>query len=211
MRAGSKGLASMTRILRLLLALAACLGAGARASHAGNLEVHESSVGIGQVRALAGPVTNALIDLDYAPSSAEGGKLFGMSELEIETTGDLVLTPVGFICQATSCLYSPQPFVTGNRIQITAGDDLAGETASAANLVRFGLTGTTGHVVVTGGEYLDGTGPGVTVGAVQTLDITILATVPEPDLASGLVAACALLVLAARTTSRRRGPRTKTC
>ena len=192
----------MTRILRLILALVACLGAGAGASHAGNLEVYESSVGIGQVRALPGPVTNALINIYYAPSTAEGGKLFGMSELDIETTGNLVLTPVGFACPATSCLYSPQPLVTGNGIQLTAGNDLAGETATAASLVRFGLTGSSGHVVLVGGEYLDGTGSGGTVGSVQTIDITILATVPEPGLASGLAVACALLVVAARTHSR---------
>ena len=49
-----------------------------------------------------------------------------MSELEIETTGNLVLTPVGFTCQAMSCLYSPLPFVTGKRIRVTAGNDLVG-------------------------------------------------------------------------------------
>jgi len=198
MRAGSKGLASMNRILQTTLVVASCLAAGARAQ-AGSLEIYESSVGIGQVRSISTPVTNALIDVDYAPATAEGAKLFGMSELEIETTGNLVLTPTGFTCQATSCLYSPLPFVAGKRIQITAGNDLTGETAATANLLRIGLTGSTGHVVVTRGEYLDGTGPGGSVGAVQIVDVAILVSVPEAGFPSGLAAACGLLALAART------------
>jgi hypothetical protein len=191
----------MTGIVRAMLVVVSCLAAAARAQ-AGTLEIFEASVGIGQVRAISEPVTNALNDVDYAPATAEGGKLFGMSELEIEVTGNLVLTPVGFTCQAVSCLYSPLPFVAGRKIQITAGNDLMGETASTTNLFRFGLTGSSGYVVATRGEYLDGTGPGGSVGAVQTIDVTILVTVPEAELAPGLAAACALLALATRTARR---------
>ena len=54
--------------------------------------------------------------------------------------------------------------MTGNRIRITGGNDLVGETASVANLLRIGLTGSTGHVVLTRGEYLDGTGTAGGVG-----------------------------------------------
>jgi hypothetical protein len=208
MRKRSKGLASKTRILRRLLALVACLGAVAQASHAGELEVYESSVGIGRVRSIPGPVTNALIDIDYAPSTAEGDKLFGVSELKIEVTGNLVLTPTGFVCQVSPCLFSPQPFVTGKQIRITAGNDLLGQTASAANLLRFGLSGSTGHVALTRGEYIDGTGTTGGVGSIQTVDLTILVTVPEADFTAGLAAACALLTLATRTTGRHRRLRT---
>lgn len=197
----------MTRFLQATLVLASCLAAGARAQ-AGSLEVYESSVGIGQVRSISGPVADALIDVDYAPATAEGGKLFGMSELEIVATGNLVLTPVGFTCQAVGCLYSPLPFVAGKRILITGGNDLTGESAATANLLRFGLTGSTGHVVLTGGEYLDGTGPGGSVGTVQTIDVAILVTVPEPGIAPGLAAACGLLTLATRMAGGGRRSRT---
>ncbi len=185
------------------LAFALLLGALPGAGRAGELAVYEASVGPGVTRTLAGPVTNALLDVDYAPASAEGGKLFGMSELEIEATGNLVLTPTGFVCQATSCLYSPLPFATGKRIRLTAGNDLAGETAAAANLLTIGVTGSAGHVVVTGGAYLDGTGSTGGVGAVQSAEVVVLLTVPEPSLGAALAAAAAGLGLAGRARLRR--------
>lgn len=165
----------------------------ADAGRAGELAVYEASVGSGQVRVLAGPVVNLPLDLDYAPVSAEGGKLYGMSEIEIEATGDLVLTPTGFSCQATSCLYSPLPFTAGKQIRITAGNDLAGEMAANANLLTIGLSGTSGLVVLTRGEYVDANGPAASVGDVQTVDVTILAAVPEPATGAGLAAAWLLL------------------
>lgn len=182
-----------------------CALLGADASRAGELAVYEASVGSGQVRVLAGPVVNLPLDLDYAPVSAEGGKLYGMSEIEIEATGDLVLTPSGFSCQATSCLYSPLPFTAGRQIRITAGNDLAGEMAANANLLTIGLSGTSGLVVVTRGEYVDATGPAATVGNIQTVDVTILAAVPEPATGAGLAAAWLLLAGLAR---RRAAPAT---
>ena len=198
----------MTRRLWPLLVLVACLTLTARASKAGTLDVYEASVGRNQVRTISGPVTNALVDLDYAPSTAEGGKLFGMSEIEIEATGNLVLTPIGFACQAVSCLYSPSPFATGRRIRMTGGNDLAGETAAAANLLTIGVTGSSGYVVLTRGEYLDGTGTAGSVGSIQTPDVTLLVRVPETDLDVGIAAACALLALSARQAGRRRQPGT---
>lgn len=181
---------SFVAVLAGLIALSiAC----ADASRAGELDIYESSAGPGLVRSIAGPVTNALIDIDYAPITAEGGKLYGMSELEIQATGNLVLSPTGFTCQATSCLYSPLPFVSGQSIRVTAGNDLAGEIASAANLLRIGVTGSTGHIVLARGEYLDGTGNAATVGAVRNVDVTLLVTVPEIELAAGLAATCGLL------------------
>lgn len=181
---------SLVAFLAGLVALSVC---SADSSRAGNLEIYESSVGPGLVRSISGPVTNALIDLDYAPISAEGGKLYGMSEVEIQATGNLVLSPTGFTCQATACLYSPSPFVSGTLIRVTAGNDLAGEIASAANLLRIGVTGSTGYIVLVRGEYLDGTGNAATVGAVRTVDVTPLVTVPEVGLVAGLAATCGLL------------------
>ncbi len=187
----------MTRPSRALLAVLACMICiAADPSRANTLRIYESSVGQGQVRLIPGPVTNALIDLDYAPASAEGGKLYGVSEVEIEATGNLVLSPTGFACQAISCLYTPQPFVAGKRIRVTAGNDLAGETVAAANFLRIGVTGSTGHIVLVRGEYLDGTGAAGSVGATRTLDAAPLVTVPELEGAAGLAAGCGLLALA---------------
>lgn len=187
----------MNRPSRALLAVLTCMvGIAADPSRAGTLRIYESSVGQGQVRAIPGPVTNALIDLDYAPASAEGGKLYGVSEVQIEATGNLVLSPTGFTCQATTCLYAPQPFVAGKRIRVTAGNDLIGTTASAANFLRIGVTGSTGHIVLVRGEYLDGTGAAGSVGTLRTVDAAPLVTVPELEGAAGLAAGCGLLALA---------------
>lgn len=193
----------MNHASRAQLAVLACLaGLAAGASRAGELDIYEASVGPGGVRALAGPVTNALIDLDYAPATAEGGKLYGMSEIEIEATGNLMITPTGFACQAASCLYAPLPFAAGKRILVTAGNDLTGETAAAANLLTIGLTGSTGHLVLVRGEYLDGTGAAGKVGVVRTVDPTPLVTVPEPGFAAAVAAGSGLLA-----RLRRRGRR----
>ena len=171
---------------------------------AGTLEIFEASVGHGQIRVVTGPVTNLLVDLDYAPVTAEGGKLYGMSEVEIQATGNLVLSPTGFACQASSCLYSPSPFVSGKRIRVTAGNDLAGETATTANLLTVGVTGSSGYVVLVRGEYLDGTGSGALVGNVQTVDAAPLVTVPEPTPRLGLAAAGLLMALFGRFATRTR-------
>lgn len=184
---------SMQSLVAALAGLVALSILSADSSRAGNLEFYESSVGQGLVRSISGPVTNALIDLDYAPITAEGGRLYGMSEVEIQATGNLVLSPTGFTCQASACLSAPMPFVSGKSIRVTAGNDLAGEIASAADLLRIGVTGNTGHIVLARGEYLDGTGNATTVGAIRNVDVTLLVTVPEVELAVGLAATCGLL------------------
>lgn len=178
--------------------LALSLLPAARSGRAGELTLYEASVGRDLVRAVGGPVTNLLVDVDYAPSTAEGGKLYGMSEVEIVATGNLVLTTTGFGCQAAPCLFAPSPFTGGKSIRLTAGNDLAGESAVAANLLTIGVSGSVGHVVVMRGEYLDATGPNLAVGAVQTIDATTLVTVPEPATSAGVVAGIALVVLARR-------------
>ncbi|MBK7951135.1 MAG: hypothetical protein IPK00_20815 [Deltaproteobacteria bacterium] len=189
---------AFTSIVFTALALAA------GAATAGTLRVYEAAAGAGRIRVIVGAVNNALIDIDYAPISAEGGKLYGISEFEIEATGNLVLSPTGFACQAVPCLFSPSPFVTGKRIRVTAGNDLAGSTAATANLLTIGLTGNTGFVVLTRGEYLDGTGPGASVGAVRTPDVTLIVSVPEPGIATALAFGCGLLALATRARASSR-------
>lgn len=195
----------MSRSPKVLLAISACLiGLAADPSRAGNLKIYEASVGQGLVRTIPGPATNVLLDLDYAPATAEGGKLYGMSEIEIQATGDLVLSTTGFACQATWCLYSPWPFVSGKLIRITGGNDLQGEISSAANLLTIGVTGSTGHIVLVRGEYLDGTGASSSVGAIRTVDAHPVVTVPEAESAAALAAACGLLGLAHRRRATRR-------
>ena len=196
----------LSRSLAASLAWATCsaLFFGAGAADAGTLRVYEANAGAGRIRVIVGAVVNALIDLDYSPASAEGGKLYGVSELEIEATGNLVLTPTGFACQASPCLFSPSPFASGKRIRVTAGNDLTGSTAATANLLTIGLTGNTGFLVVTRGEYLDGTGAGASVGAVRSPDVTVLVSVPEPGLGAGLAVAALGLGLATRARASAR-------
>lgn len=191
-----------TRFGLSIVCTAFVLAAGA--ATAGTLRVYEGTAGAGRVRIIVGAVTNALIDIDYAPVSAEGGKLYGISEFEIEATGNLVLSPTSFACQAVPCLFSPSPFVAGKRIRVTAGNDLTGSTAATSNLLTIGLTGSTGFLVLTRGEYLDGTGPGASVGTVRTPDVTLLVSVPEPGTAAALTFGCGLLALAHRRRTDRR-------
>lgn len=195
-------------MIRRTLAIATALACGlsAEAGQAGALRVYEALAGPGRTRIYVGAIVNAPVQIKYSPASAEGGKLYGISEFEIEATGNLVLSPTGFACQATSCLFSPSPFVAGKRVRFTAGNDLAGEMAAAANLLTVGLTGSNGYVVLTRGEYLDGTGTSGAVGSLRTPNVTILVSVPEPQSASALAAACGLLALGVR---RRLGPITK--
>lgn len=194
------------RTLVIATSLLCALAAGE--GQAGTLSVYEGTARPGRPRQFVGAVINAPVDVDYSPASAEGGKLYGISEFEIEATGNLVLSPTGFACQAVACLFSPSPFVGGKKIRFTAGNDLVGETASAANLLTMGVTGSSGYVVLTRGEYLDGTGSASSVGLVRTPDVTILVSVPEAELASGLAAACALLALSFRQAGRRGQPAT---
>ena len=189
------------RTLVIATSLLCALSAGEE-GQAGTLSVYEGTASPGRPRQYVGAVINAPVDVDYSPASAEGGKLYGISEFEIEATGNLVLSPTGFACQAAACLFSPSPFVGGKRIRFTAGNDLVGETGSAANLLTLGVTGSSGYVVLTRGEYLDGTGSASSVGSVRTSEVTILVSVPEAELASGLAAACALLALSIRQTAR---------
>lgn len=188
-------------------ALALLVALTAANAQAGSLRFFEASVGQGVVRSLAGPVTNTLVDIDYAPVTAEGGKLYGLSEVEVHATGDLVLTSTGFACQVSPCLFWPSPFLGGKLLRLTATNDLVGETAAAASLLTVGVTGSVGYVVVVRGDYLDATGPAAGVGAIQTIDTTILVQVPEPVVAPAWVAS--LCLLGALGRARRRSARAR--
>ena len=182
-------------------ALWVCLVAGLPAQ-ASDLVFFEASVGPGAIRAISQPASAVLLDIDYAPASAEGGGLFGFSEAHIITTGDVTLTTSGFSCSVYSCLHYPLPFEDGTSILVTGGDDLSGEIAAELDLMTISTSGTNGYVVLIAGKYLDATGPLSAPGAVQNLEPTILAAVPEPHVGLGLAIGGLFLF----TTGRRRQP-----
>ncbi|MBW2423563.1 MAG: hypothetical protein JRG86_04905 [Deltaproteobacteria bacterium] len=162
---------------------------------AGTLEFFEASVGPDVARTFSPPVDEALIEICYGASSAEGGGLYGFSEILIAATGDLELTTTGFSCMASNCLFSPSPFVSGSSLRVTAGEDLTGEFGGTTNLITVSVSGTNGHVVVTRGEYLDASDPALGVGAIQQVETAIVATVPEPSAPTALAAGALLLGL----------------
>lgn len=157
---------------------------------------------------LPSPATEVFIDVNVRPQTAEGGGFYGFSELQIWATGDLIITNTGFGCQATSCLFTPFPFVLGRSVKATAGDDLAGSFAASEDVLSFSVSGTNGYVVVTSGEYIDATGPGGDPGDPQTITSLPLVQVPEPSLLSLLLPG--LASLASLSTRRRRATRPTT-
>jgi hypothetical protein len=171
-------------------------------AQAGDLVFFEASVGPGGIRAISQPASNVLLDIDYAPASAEGSGLFGFSEAQIIATGDLTLTISGFSCSAYQCLYYPLPFRNGKSILVTGGSDLNGEIAAELDLMTISTSGTNGYVALISGNYLDATGPLGAPGAVQSLEPTILAAVPEPHIGLGLAIGGLVLV----TKGRRKQP-----
>lgn len=171
-----------------LLALCA-----ASASFAGSLQFYETRVSPGQLAVLGTPATNAPIDLNVRPQSAEGGGFYGFSEFTLWATGDLTIEAGGLGCQATSCLYSPLPFVPGMLLAATGGDDLGGDFTWDTDVLTFSVSGTNGYIVIAAGEYIDATGPGGDPGEPQTITVAPLVRVPEPSLFGMLVPGCLLL------------------
>ncbi len=190
--------------VRTLLAAVLVLFASGPTAWAGDLDIFEASVGPGGTRAIGAPATDVPLDIDYSPQSAEGGGLFGFSQMQIVTTGDVTLTTSGFLCAAASCLYYPLPFSSGNSILITAGDDLNGEVAATHDLMTISVSGSNGFIVLLDGNYLDATGTAGAPGAVQTVDSTTLAVVPEPGVALGLTMGGLTLSAVGRRRSTRR-------
>ncbi len=171
------------------LGLAAALViAGASPCSAGSLQFHETSVSPGQIEFLPAPAIDVPIDLRVRPQSAEGGGFYGFSELTISATGNLTIEAAGFGCQAASCLYSPLPFVPGKVLVATAGDDLGGEFLSNEDVLTFSVSGTSGYLVIAGGEYIDATGAGGDPGDIQTITAAPFVQVPEPGLLAMLAA-----------------------
>lgn len=192
--------------LRIAGLVASLLLALASPATAGDLEIFEASVGPGGTRMIATPANDVLLDIDYGPSSAEGGRLFGLSELRIYATGDLAFTTAGFSCNIVACLHYPLPFVAGTSLIVTGGEDLLGELSTTLDLLRISVSGSNGNVVAVGGAYVDSTGPAGTPGQVQAIDTQILARVPEPGFGIGsLVGVLGLLALHGRRSGVRLG------
>ena len=188
------------RMVQIVLFL--CLGHGT--SQAGSLDFYASSSGPGAPLQIPSPASDEPIDVDYSPASAEGNGFYGFSEVLLVTTGDVTLSSSGFACQAFGCLSAPSPFTGGVSIVVSGADNLSGEFTSNQDLMTLLATGTQGHIVLVSGEYLDATGLGPDIGAIQSVDPTILATVPEPGLGLPLAAGSLLLAVRCARLNRRR-------
>ncbi len=196
---------SSQRNLRAWVALVAGLVAtlllAGDSARAGSLTFWEASSAPGVPLWITPPATAWPLDIDYAPNTAEGSGLYGFGEVTLATTGDLTLTNAGFACQTFGCLYFPSPFLGGDSITASGADNLAGEFAGSADFMTLAVTGTNGHVAIVSGRYLDAGGVAQTIGNIQEVSATIIATVPEPTFGAGV--ALASLLLAAMTRRRR--------
>ena len=189
-------LGSRALVARMAIALVT-LATGTSAS-AGSLDLYESSVSPGAVRVVATPASAEMVDVHYDAPSAEGGGLFGLSEIAFYATGDVSFDAAGFSCQLSGCMVNPEVFASGQTFTVTGGDDLNGSFLALSDLVTFRVSGTNGYVVIAAGEYLDATGAAASIGAVQTVDPTILVRVPEPGFGVGVAGGLAALGFAAR-------------
>ena len=187
---------------RAFLVLAIVVFFAPSPSRAGDLVFYESASGPGTPKVLTPPASNAVLDLDYAPDTAEGGGLYGFSELTIIATGDLTLTSAGLSCQTYGCLYAPSPFTGGSTLTLSGADQLTGEFSSSQDLLTLSVSGSLGYVVIVHGHYVDASGPGQTLGAIQETTPTIIAVVPEPGFGMTLLAAT--LALASSAGRRQR-------
>ncbi|GEM_PF-3293390 len=194
-----EGLGALPAMLLAALALAS-------PARAGGLDFWESSSSPGVPRALASPANDVPLDIDYAPTTAEGGGLYGISEVLVYATGDLTLSATGFACQTFGCLYTPFPFSGGSWLLASGADNLPGEFASSQDLLTISVTGTTGYVAVVSGRYLDATGVLQSLGTIQDIDPHIIAEVPEPGFPAALGLGALGGAAAARKRSRHRGP-----
>jgi len=185
-----------------LFALFAALITFAGPAAASDLDVWEATSLPGVPRLIVSPATDAAIDVDYSPSSAEGGGIYGMSEVEIAVTGDLTINATGFSCQAFGCLWSPFPFTAGRSVIVSGADNLTGEFTSNQDLLELTISGSLGHVVVVTGRYLDAAGIAQSIGNIQDIDVAVLATVPEPNLGLTLGMGAALLSTLKRARRR---------
>lgn len=202
MSGGEKSM-KLRRIVRASsIALALLLALLCGTSHAGSIVFFESGAGPGVPLRMPAPANDAMLDIDYSPSSAEGAGLYGFSEVTIFATGDLNLSASGFVCQAFGCLWSPSPFTSGSSIVVSGADNLTGEFSGTRDLLRISVSGSFGYIAITSGQYLDAAGLAQGIGAIQTISPVILATVPEPGLAMALTAGCLWLAGSARRCRR---------
>ena len=183
------------------LALAMLLFSPLSAASA-TLEIYESSLGPGSFFLLTPPIVQFPIDIDINPESAEGGGVYGISELGIFVTGDLVIDSLVLSCQFPGCITAPESFSSGTQLRLTGGDNANGDFSTTSDVVGISISGSFGYVVVAGGEYLDATGSSQEIGAIQDIDLVILAEVPEPAATPAILAAILLLATLGRSRGR---------
>lgn len=193
-----------SRIAIAALALVASAWLASVPARAGTLAFWDASSSPGVPVAITPPANEWPLDVDYAPSSAEGLGFYGFGDVSLVTTGDLTLSATGFACQTFGCLYFPMPFTGGPSITASGADNLAGEFGATADFMTLAVSGTIGHVAIVRGRYLDAGGVAQTIGNIQDVDATIIATVPEPGLGAGLAIGCLALARHARRARRSR-------
>lgn len=197
------GLAAVIGVLLGALLGALLVAMDASVARADDLAIWESGSSPGVPLALAPPVVDFVMDIDYSPTSAEGGGLYGMSEVFLAATGDLTFSSGGFSCEIFGCLYSPMPFGGGTALRLSGADDLVGQFAATQDLLTVSVSGTFGYVAIVSGRYLDATGVIQSLGTVRDIEPTIIARVPEP----GFAVALAVGALGVAGASRRRAAR----
>jgi hypothetical protein len=119
--------------------------------YTGSLCIYEGSVGCGNVRHLPSPAIGVVLDIDYDPSTSEGGRMYGIGEVGFDTTGDVTID--AWLSQLEAC---PSEVCPEHRVGLLT------------------ISGTSGTVNLVSGRYFDGFFND------QQLQPILLATVPEP-------------------------------
>jgi hypothetical protein len=184
-----------TRLVVLLIVGSAVMALALTApatGHAGSLCICEASVGCGNVRHIPSPAIGVVLDIDYDPRTAEYGVIYGMGEVLIEVTGELVID--AFACELTAC--TPAFGGPGSTsLQVTGGDALVG-IPGLGDLGLLTISGPVGYVNVVSGRYFDG------FFIDRLVPFTTLAIVSEPaELVLVTLSLASLLLLRLRRTT----------
>ncbi len=170
----------------------AAAGTGASPS---SLLIYDLSHASGPIPA---PAWRVPIDLDFLPITGEGGGIYGMSEVTLVATGDLLFDSSDFECPLVDCLYSPQEIGGGKAIRFTGGEDLQGDFAVIRDLATVHVSGLEGYVLLSGGHFVDASGEGGSPGRALPIPPRIVAVVPEPRVGVALALAIQWAVELAR-------------
>lgn len=189
-RIGRKG---MARFLSIALLALWTITFPSKDARSGTLEVYERTLGPGATLVFSAPASQIVLDIDMDPISGEGGGIYGISELGILATGDLIINSIVTSCQLASCIVAPESFAGGTQLHLTGIDNTVGDFNTTSTIISVSFSGSNGYIVVGGGEYLDATATGQTIGNIQKTDIVPIASVPEPSSPSAILLACLML------------------